>query len=158
MNYIHSKMLCAGSEASRGPKSDLQEYHSFGALNIRYRNETRVRKGRECKQSLASAKGRQAIATSDLRSPSHQNIWTEGTILGSQKTLQSQFSFNILTIFVGRHWRQNSTTVEQVARFQRLFPNPSWLMSGRKNIQFQYLFIWNQIFPGIDNCLMGTKC
>ena len=120
---------------------------------------TRVRKALECKQSLASAKGLHAIATFDWRSPSHQNIWTDCTILGAQKTLQSQFSFNILTIFVGRHWRQNSSTAEQVARFQRLFPNPSWLMSGKEHpvtkILFQYSFIWNQIFPGIDNCLHG---
>ena len=47
----------------------------------------------------------------------------------------------------------------EVARFQHLFPNPSWLMSGIIfGSLFQYSFILNQIFPWIDNCLMGTKC
>ena len=34
-------------------------------------------------------------------------------------------------------WKQDSTTAEEVARFQRLFPNPSWTMSTivRKNIR-----------------------
>ena len=44
MNYVHSKVLCAGLEASRGPKPDLQEYRSFGALNTWYWNE------RECER------------------------------------------------------------------------------------------------------------
>ena len=45
--------------------------------------------------------------------------------------------------------RQNSTTAEEVARFQRLFPNLSWLMSGRTSGHQNLV----SIFPGIDNCL-----
>ena len=48
---------------------------------------------------------------------------------------------------IGRH---NS---EELARFQRFFPNPSWLMSGR-TFGHQNLV---SIFPGIDNCHIA-KC
>ena len=113
----------------------------------------RVRKARECKQSLATPKADRRSPLLIWEAPATKTFGLRAPFSGTEN-----FSFNVLTIFVGRHWRQNSTTVEQVARFQRLFPNPSWLMSGRKNIQFQYLFIWNQIFQGIKNCLMGTKC
>ena len=42
---------------------------------------------------------------------------------------------------------QNSTTAEEIARFQRLFPNPRWLMSGRTSGHQNLV----SIFPGIDN-------
>ena len=45
--------------------------------------------------------------------------------------------------------RQNSTTAEELARFQRLFPIPSWLMSGRTSGHQNLV----SIFPEIDNCL-----
>ena len=45
--------------------------------------------------------------------------------------------------------RQNSTTAEEIARFQCLFPNPSWLMSGRTSGHQNLV----SIFPGINNCL-----
>ena len=45
--------------------------------------------------------------------------------------------------------RQNSTTAEELARLQRLFPNPSWLMSGRTSGHQNRI----SIFSGIDNCL-----
>ena len=37
--------------------------------------------------------------------------------------------------------RQNSTTAEEVAKFQHLFPNPSWVMPGEHPVTktlFQY--------------------
>ena len=50
--------------------------------------------------------------------------------------------------------RQNSTTAEEVARVQLgLFPNPSWLMSGRTS-GHQNL---SSIFPGLDSCLEANS-
>ena len=49
--------------------------------------------------------------------------------------------------------RQNSTTAEEVVRIQSLFPNPSWLTSGRTS-GHQNLVL---IFPGIDNCLKAKR-
>ena len=43
--------------------------------------------------------------------------------------------------------RQDSTTAEEVSSFQRLFPNPSWLMSGGTSGHQNLV----SIFPGIDN-------
>ena len=40
-------------------------------------------------------------------------------------------------------------SAEKVARFQRFFPNPGWLMSGRTSGHQNFV----SIFPGIDNCL-----
>ena len=45
--------------------------------------------------------------------------------------------------------RQNSTTAEEIARFQRLFPNPSWLTSERTSGHQNLV----SIFPGIDSCV-----
>ena len=47
----------------------------------------------------------------------------------------------------------NQTCGTEDARFQRLFPNPSWLMS-KKTSSHQNLV---PTFPWIDNCLMVTK-
>ena len=47
----------------------------------------------------------------------------------------------VAMVKVNKVRRQNSTKAEEVARFQRLFPNPSWLMSGRTSVTktlFQY--------------------
>ena len=56
-----------------------------------------------------------------------------------------------ICIFINwRVWRQNSTIAEEVARFQRLSPNPSWF-DVRKNIRSPKPFFNNS--PGIDNCL-----
>ena len=49
--------------------------------------------------------------------------------------------------------RQDSTTAEEVARFQRLFPNPSWLTSGRTSGHQNLV----SIFPGIDDCLKAKR-
>ena len=43
--------------------------------------------------------------------------------------------------------------LKRSSRFQRLFPNPSWLVWGRAS-RHQKLA---PIFPGIDSCLMVTK-
>ena len=45
---------------------------------------------------------------------------------------------------------RNSTTSEEVSRFQRLFPNPSWLVWGKAS-RHQNLA---PTFPRIDNCLI----
>ena len=45
------------------------------------------------------------------------------------------------------------TTAEEVSRFQRLFPNPSWLVWGRASRHQKFA----PTFPWIDNCLMVTK-
>ena len=45
--------------------------------------------------------------------------------------------------------RQKSTSAEEVARFRRLFPNLSWLSSGRTSGHQNLI----SIFPWIDNCL-----
>ena len=50
-------------------------------------------------------------------------------------------------------WRQNSTTAEEVARFQCLFLNASWLMSGRTSGHQNLV----SIFPWIDNCLKAKR-
>ena len=50
--------------------------------------------------------------------------------------------------------RQNSTSAKEVARFQRLFLNPSWLTLGGRTSSHQKLA---PTFPWIDNCLMMTK-
>ena len=49
--------------------------------------------------------------------------------------------------------RQISTSAKEVARFQRFFPNPSWLTSGRTSGHQNFV----SIFPGINNCLKA-KC
>ena len=49
--------------------------------------------------------------------------------------------------------RQNSTTAEEVAIFQHLFPNPNWLMSG-KTSGYQNLV---SIFSWIYNCLKTKR-
>ena len=43
--------------------------------------------------------------------------------------------------------------LKRSSRFQRLFPNPSWLVWGRTS-RYQKLA---PTFPGIDSCLMATK-
>ena len=43
--------------------------------------------------------------------------------------------------------------LKRSSRFQRLFPNPSWLVRGRAS-RYQKLA---PTFPGIDSCLMVTK-
>ena len=43
--------------------------------------------------------------------------------------------------------------LKRSSRFQRLFPNPSWLVWGRAS-RYQKLA---PTFPGIDSCLMVTK-
>ena len=43
--------------------------------------------------------------------------------------------------------------LKRFSRFQRLFPNPSWLVQGRAS-RHQKLA---PTFPGIDSCLMVTK-
>ena len=68
--------------------------------------------------------------------------------------LVERCSINILytQTFCERYGGGNSTTAEEVSRFQCLFPNPNWL-------------VWKGIpppktcsnFPGIDSCLMVTK-
>ena len=62
-------------------------------------------------------------------------------------TICSFFSFSFMV------QKRNSTSAEEVARFQHLFPNPSWLMSGRTSGHQKIVptFLW------IDNCLMVTK-
>ena len=68
----------------------------------------------------------------------------------NQFIIYSGFSYYIMVR------RQNSTTAEVDARFQRLFPdfpNPSWLTSGRTSGHQNLI----SIFPGIDNCLKA-KC
>ena len=59
----------------------------------------------------------------------------------------------ILKILKFEVWRQNSTSADKVARFQCLFPNLSWLMSGRTSGHQKLIptFLW------IDNCLMAAK-
>ena len=64
-------------------------------------------------------------------------------------TLQPHYNTSWINILGG--W--NSTTAREVSRFQRLFPNPSWLVWGRA-FQHQKLA---PTFPWIDNCLMVTK-
>ena len=34
INYVHYKVLCAGLEASQGPKPDLQEYHYKNIIHL----------------------------------------------------------------------------------------------------------------------------
>ena len=43
--------------------------------------------------------------------------------------------------------------MEEIARFQHLFPNPSWLMSGRTSSHQKLV----PAFPWIDNCVMVSK-
>ena len=64
-------------------------------------------------------------------------------------------SLSLNSLHPSRHKvrRQNSTTAEEVAQFQRLFPNPSWLTSGRTS-DHQNLVT---IFPWIDNCLKAKS-
>ena len=50
--------------------------------------------------------------------------------------------------------RQNSTSAEEVARFKRLFPNPSWLAPRRTSGHPKLV----PTFPWIYNYLMVTKC
>ena len=45
------------------------------------------------------------------------------------------------------------TEAEEVATFQHLFPNPSWLSSGRASDHQKLV----PTFPWMDNCLMVTK-
>ena len=47
----------------------------------------------------------------------------------------------------------NSSTAEEVARFQRLFPNPSFLMSSRTSGHQNHA----SIFSEIDNCLKAKR-
>ena len=49
--------------------------------------------------------------------------------------------------------RQNSTSAEEVARFQRLFPNPSWFMSGKTSGHQKLV----PTIPSIDDCLMVSN-
>ena len=49
--------------------------------------------------------------------------------------------------------RQNSTTAEENARFQRLFPNLRWLTSGRTSGHQNLV----SIFLGIDNRLNAKR-
>ena len=74
-----------------------------------------------------------------------------------QKFKENQNSIYLFIIYYGTEvdmvQRQNSTTAEEVARFQRLFPNPSWLMSGRTSGHQNLV----SIFPGIDNCLKAKR-
>ena len=56
-------------------------------------------------------------------------------------------------LFIKWYGGGNSTSAEEVSRFQRLFPNPSWLVWGRAS-RYQKLA---PTFPGIDSCLMVTK-
>ena len=69
------------------------------------------------------------------------------------------FSKNIHCIFHNYSFMVWSTEAEiqhplkRSSRFQRLFPNPSWLVWGRAS-RYQKLA---PTFPGIDSCLMVTK-
>ena len=47
-------------------------------------------------------------------------------------------------------WRWNSTSAEEGARFQRLFPNPSWLTLGRTSGDQKL----HSTFPWIDNDIL----
>ena len=49
--------------------------------------------------------------------------------------------------------KRNSTSAGEVARFQRLFANLSWITSGRTSGQQTLV----PTFPWINNCLMVTK-
>ena len=78
---------------------------------------------------------------SDVIGQSHSSLW--------------QYVF----ICLARCGGGNSTTAEEVSRFQRLFPNPSWLVNSS-------WLVWGRAsrhqklaptFPWIDNCLMVTK-
>ena len=48
---------------------------------------------------------------------------------------------------------ENQLPLKRSSRFQRFFPNPSWLVWGRAS-RYQKL---PPTFPGIDSCLMVTK-
>ena len=62
--------------------------------------------------------------------------------------------FLFLVIFnLIRYGGGNSTLLKRSSRFQRLFPNPSWLVWGRAS-RYQKLA---PTFPRIDSCLMVTK-
>ena len=58
-----------------------------------------------------------------------------------------------ITIHRSSVQRPNSTSTEEVARFQRLLPNPSWLMSGRTSSHQKLV----STFPWIDNST-GFSC
>ena len=80
----------------------------------------------------------------------HVNLLTTGCSL---RDIIHQRDLNATIIMV---WRQNSTSAEEVIRFQSIFPSselPSWLTSGR-TFGHQKLA---PTFPWIDNCLMVTK-
>ena len=49
--------------------------------------------------------------------------------------------------------RCNSTSVQEIARSQRLLPTPSWLTSRRTSGHQKLV----PTFPWMDNCLMATK-
>ena len=94
--------------------------------------------------ALSDGRNRQTAVSDGHTKQLKDNEFVNGAANGDDVTNSYQgLLAGFLMNMVGR---RNSTSAEEVARFQCLFPNPSWLMPGK-------LF---PTFPGLDNCRMLT--